>query len=211
MKIYSHWRSSASYRLRIAMNLKGVPHELVAINLTPGRSEQLSPEYRRINKQGIVPSLILDDGTVLTQTMAIIEYLDEDFRDPLLLPERPEERARVRALCQIVCADMHPLHTTRVIEHLKHARVQDDDSAKAWIAHWVTPGLRAIEALIGERDTCIGSVVTMADVFLVPEVYAAHRFGVDIDPFPKIRRVDEYCSRLAAFRDAHPAAQPDAT
>jgi len=209
MKLYSHWRSSASYRVRIALNLKALTYEQVTLDLDKSQAAQHRPEYIRVNPQSVVPSLELDDGTVLMQSMAIIEYLEETWPEPPLLPKRVEDRALVRALSQMVCADMHPLHTTRLIDYLGEALALNQVSIDRWIAHWSTKGLRAIEKLIGNNG-CVGETLTMADVFLVPEVYAARRFKVDLMPFEKIRKVEERCNGLEAFQLAHPSRQPDA-
>jgi len=208
VKLYSHWRSSASYRVRIALHLKGLACEHVTLDLDKGHADQHRAEYRRINPQGVVPSLQLDDGATLMQSIAIIEYLEEAYPEPRLLPRRLEERALVRALSQMVCADMHPLHTTRLIDYLSVSL--DQASIDRWIAHWTTSGLRAIEGFIGEDGYCVGGALTMADVFLVPEVYAARRFKVNLDPFERIRKVEERCKALKAFQLAHPSRQPDA-
>jgi len=210
MKLYSHWRSSASYRVRIALNLKARTYEQVTLDLAKSHAAQHRPEYRRVNPQGVVPSLELDDGTILMQSMAIIEYLEEAWPEPPLLPESIADRTLVRALSQIVCADMHPLHTTRLIDYLGEPLALNQVSIDRWIAYWTTMGLRAIEGLIGNEGYCVGEAVTMADVFLVPEVYAARRFKVDLEPFEKIRRIEERCNELKAFQLAHPSRQPDA-
>jgi maleylacetoacetate isomerase len=210
MKLYSHWQSSASYRVRIALNLKALTCEQVTLNLHKSHAAQHRPEYRRVNPQGVVPSLELDDGAALMQSMAIIEFLEETWPEPPLLPKSVEDRALVRALSQIVCADMHPLHTTRVIDYLEETLSLHQDSIDRWIAHWSTMGLRAIEGLIDDSGYCVGETVTMADVFLVPEVYAARRFKVDLEPFEKIRMVEKRCNELEAFQLAHPSRQPDA-
>ena len=210
MKLYSHWRSSASYRVRIALNLKGLTYEYVPLDLDKKRADQHRPEYRRVNPQGVVPSLELDNGVILMQSMAIVEYLEEAWPDPHLLPEQIEDRARARALSQMVCSDMHPLHTTRLIDYLGQALSLNQPSIDSWIAHWCNIGLSTIEALIGNDGYCVGGAISMADVFLVPEIYAARRFKVDLAPFKRIRRVEERCNSLEAFQLAHPARQLDA-
>ena len=210
MKLYSHWRSSASYRVRIALNLKGLTYEYVPLDLDKKRADQHRPEYKRVNPQGVVPSLQLDNGVILMQSMAIVEYLEEAWPEPHLLPEQIEKRARARALSQMVCSDMHPLHTTRLIDYLGQAPSLKPDSIDRWIAHWCNIGLSAIEGLIGNDGYCVGEAISIADVFLVPEVYAARRFKVDLAPFKRIRMVEEHCNGLEAFQLAHPARQPDA-
>jgi maleylacetoacetate isomerase len=211
MKLYSHWRSSASYRVRIALNLKGLTCEHVTLDLDKRQADQHRPEYRRVNPQGVVPSLQLDNGTVLMQSMAIIEYLEEICSSPCLLPKSIEDKALVRALSQMVCADMHPLHTTRLLDYLGVTLSLRQASIDRWTAHWSALGLRTIEQLIGSDGHCVGGTITMADVFLVPEIYACRRFNVDLEPFEKIRRVEERCNGLEAFQLAHPLRQPDAT
>ena len=211
MKLYSHWRSSASYRVRIALNLKGLTYEYVPLDLDKKRSDQHRPEYRRVNPQGVVPSLELDNGTVVMQSMAIVEYLEEAWPQPRLLPERIEDRARARSLSQMVCSDTHPLHTTRLIDYLGQKLSLTQASIDSWIAHWCNMGLSTIEGLIGNDGYCVGGALSIADVFIVPEVYAARRFKIDLAPFKKIRRVEEQCGGLEAFQLAHPLRQPDAS
>jgi maleylacetoacetate isomerase len=210
MKLYSHYRSSASYRVRIALNLKVLTYEHVTLDLDKSHADQHRPEYQRVNPQSVVPSLELDNGTILMQSMAIIEYLEEAWPEPRLLPRRIEDRALVRALSQIVCTDMHPLHTTRLINYLGEGLSLQQISIDRWITHWSTIGLKTIERLVGDDGYCVGGAITMADVFLVPEVYAARRFKVDLEPFERIRRVEERCNGIEAFQLAHPLRQPDA-
>jgi len=197
--------------VRIALNLKSFIYELATLDLNMRHADQHRPEYRRVNPQGVVPSLELEDGTILMQSMAIIEYLEEARPEPHLLPKRIEDRALVRALSQLVCADMHPLHTTRLIDYLGQELSMHQDAIHGWIAHWSTIGLKAMEQLIGNDGYCVGGTVTMADVFLVPEIYAARRFKVDLAPFERIRRVEQRCNDLEAFTLGHPSRQPDAS
>ena len=211
MKLYSHWRSSASYRVRIALNLKGLTYEYVPLDLDKNRSDQHRPEYRRVNPQGVVPSLELDNGVVLMQSMAIVEYLEEAWPAPHLLPEQMEDRARARSLSQMVCSDMHPLHTTRLIDYLEQKLSLKQASIDSWIARWCNSGLSTIEGLIRNDGYCVGGALSIADVFLVPEVYAARRFKIDLAPFKRIRKVEERCAGLEAFQLAHPLRQPDAS
>jgi maleylacetoacetate isomerase len=210
MNLYSHWRSSASYRLRIALHLKRVAFKQITVDLTPAQSAQHRPEFKTINPQGLVPSLVLDNGCVLTQSIATIEYLDELIAMPPLLPGDAAARARIRAMAQMVTSDMHPLHTTRVFEYMANTLRLDQLALDRWTSHWVTRSLAAIEVMIGDTGYCFDNAVTLADVVLVPEVYAARRFKVDLTPFPRVRRVDERCCALEAFALAHPSRQPDA-
>lgn len=210
MKLYGYWRSTSSYRVRIALALKGVPVEHVPVHLVRGGGEQLQPAYRAINPQARLPSLALDDGTVLTQSPAILEYLEERYPDPPLLPADPVARAHVRALAAIVGCDIHPLHNSGPLNHLRGDLGVAEPGVQAWIARWIGDGFAAIEALIGADGFCFGPDPGMADVYLVPQLYAAKRFAVPLDAYPKIARVDALCEAHPAFAAAHPARQPDA-
>ena len=207
MKLYTYFRSSAAYRVRIALNLKGVAYEAVPVNLLKG--EQRQEGYRAVNPQQRVPSLDIG-GATLIQSPAILEYLDEAYPEPPLLPVGAANRARVRAVASLIACDIHPLNNSGVLAYLKTRLGHDQATADEWYAHWVREGFDAVEALIEPGPYAFGSRVTMADVYLVPQVFNARRFNVPLDAYPKIAAVDEACAALTAFRDAAPANQPDA-
>lgn len=210
MKLYTYWRSTSSYRLRIALALKGIPVESVPVHLVRDGGEHTKPAYRAVNPQGRVPALALDDGTVLTQSPAIIEYLEEVQPLPALLPSDPVKRAKVRAVAAIIGCDIHPLHNAAPLNHLRRVFGRSEPEVQGWIETWIAQGFSAIEALIGEDGYCFGPEPGLADIYLLPQLYAAHRFGVPLDAFPKIRRVEALASEHPAFRLAHPSNQPDA-
>jgi maleylpyruvate isomerase len=210
VKLYSYFRSSAAYRTRIALNLKGIPYATASIHLTKGGGQQHGADFRAVNPQRRVPALALDDGEVLIQSLAIIEYLDEAFPSPPLMPADPVERAHVRALAQVIACDIHPLNNTSPLFYLKNALKQDQETINAWYAHWVTVGFEAVEALLRPGPYSFGEAVTLADVCLVPQVANARRFNVPLDRFPKIVAVDAACLKLPAFDKARPENQPDA-
>jgi len=211
MKLYNFFRSGTSHRLRIALRLKGLDVDYVAVDLR--REQHLSDEYKALNPQGLVPALV-HDGSVLIQSPAIIEWLEERFPTPALLPTAIDDRARVRALAAIVGCDIHPVNNRRILEALRHDFGADDASVNRWCANWITAGFDAIEALLAtdarRGDFCFGASPTLADVYLVPQVESARRFKVDISRWPRIQAVDAACNRLDAFRLAAPALQPDA-
>ena len=210
MKLYSYFRSSAAYRARIALNLKGLPYETASIHLTKGGGRQHTPEYRAVNPQRRVPALTLDNGDVLIQSLAIIEYLDETHPEPPLLPKDPIARAHVRAVAQAIACDIHPLNNTSPLFYLKTEMKHDQDAINAWYAHWVTVGFEAVETLLKPGPYCFGAQVGLADICLVPQVANARRFNVPLDKFPTIVAVDAACQKLPAFDKAQPANQPDA-
>ncbi|HEX2216807.1 MAG TPA: maleylacetoacetate isomerase [Xanthobacteraceae bacterium] len=210
MKLYSYFRSSAAYRARIALNLKGLPHEIVPIHLVQDGGRHRTPEYRRINPHMRVPALALSGGDVLIQSLAIIEYLDEIYPDPPLLPTGAEERAHVRAVAQIIACDIHPLNNSMVLLYLRHTLGQERPAIDTWYAHWIRTGFDAIEHLIRPGPYAFGSHITLADVCLVPQVANARRFNVPLDDYPKIVSVDAACLKLPAFDTARPEKQPDA-
>jgi len=210
VKLYSYFRSSAAYRARIALNLKGLPYDMESIHLTRGGGRQHSPEYRAINPQQRVPALRLDNGEVLIQSLAIIEYLDEIHPEPPLLPADPIARAHVRAVAQAIACDIHPLNNTSPLFYLKNELKHDQAQINVWYAHWVTVGFEAVEALLRPGPYAFGDHVTLADVCLVPQVANARRFNVPLDRFPKIVAVDAACLKLPAFDKARPENQPDA-
>lgn len=213
MKLYTYFRSSAAYRVRIALNMKGLAWEAVPVHLLRNGGEQLSQEYRQVHPGAMVPALD-DDGTILTQSLAIIEYLDEVHPQAALLPADPLGRARVRSLSQTVACDIHPLNNIRVLRYLTHTIGVDEDSRKTWYLHWLKEGFDALEAqLAGSSETgtfCHGETPTMADCCLVPQVFNARRFDLDMAAYPTITRIDEACMTLEPFADAQPARQPDA-
>ena len=209
MKLYSYFRSSAAYRARIALNLKGITYEMASVNLTKGCGQQHAAEFRAVNPQRRVPALALDNGDVLIQSLAIIEYLDEVFPAPPLLPADPVARAHVRALAQVIACDIHPLNNTSPLFYLKNTLKHDQDAINAWYAHWVTVGFEAVEALLRPGPYSFGDKVTLADVCLVPQVANARRFNVPLDKFPKIVAADAACLKLPAFYKARPENQPD--
>jgi len=209
MKLYSYWRSSTAYRVRIALEFKGIPYEVQSVNLVKDGGENFKPEYLAMNPQGRVPTLVLDGQRVLTQSPAILEYLEERNPTPALLPQGLEERAHVRALCAVVACDIHPLNNLRTLRSLR-MQGQDDVAVQSWIAHWIEEGFQTIEGLIGDDGYCYGDSPTLADVCLVPQIYNARRFGVPLDAFPRIARIERMCQALPAFRRARPEVQPDA-
>jgi maleylacetoacetate isomerase len=210
VKLYSFFRSSAAYRLRIALNLKGLAFETVSVHLTKDGGRNYAPEYRAVNPQMRVPALALDSGEVLTQSLAIIEYLDETHPEPPLLPKDPLARARVRAMAQIIACDIHPLNNTSPLRYLKNQLHHEQAEIDAWYHHWVSVGFEAIEATIAPSPYTCGNAVTLADICLVPQVYNARRLKVPLDRFPKIVAADAACLKLPAFDKARPENQPDA-
>jgi len=210
VKLYSYFRSSAAYRVRIALNLKGVPHQLVPIHLAKDGGHNLRPEFRAINPQMRLPALELSGGEVLIQSLAIIDYLDEIYPQPPLLPVDVLARARVRAIAHIIACDIHPLDNVAPLRYLKHQLGHAQSEIDAWYHHWVIEGFAAIEALIGAGPYSCGAQVTLADLCLVPQVFNARRLKVPLERFPKIVAADAACLKLAAFDKARPENQPDA-
>jgi maleylacetoacetate isomerase len=208
--LYSFFRSSAAYRVRIALHLKGLTPEMVSIHLQKEGGLNKKPEFRAINPQMRVPALKLDSGEVLIQSLAIMEYLDETHPQPPLLPQDPLARARARGLAQLIACDIHPLNNVGPLRYLKNELGQPQSKIDAWYHHWILEGFAALEALIGDGRYAVGNEVTLADICVVPQVYNARRFKVLLDRFPKIVAVDAACSKLAAFDKARPENQPDA-
>ena len=210
MLLYDYFRSSAAYRVRIALNLKGLSPERRFIHLRKG--EQRAPGYLELNPQGFVPTLVVGERR-LTQSLAIIEYLDEKHPLPPLLPHGPEDRAWVRAVALAIACDIHPLNNLRVLQHLSKQLEIDETRRDDWYRHWVREGFNALEPILAERASgplCFGDSPTIADVCLVPQVANAERLKVDMTPYPRIRAVNEACQRIPAFADAQPSRQPDA-
>ena len=210
MKLYTYFRSSAAYRVRIALNLKGLSSEMITIHLQKQGGLNKRPEYRAVNPQMRVPALQLDSGDVLIQSLAIIEYLDEVHPKPPLLPRDPLERAKVRALAQMIACDIHPLNNTSPLRYLKHQLGQDQAKIDAWYHHWILEGFEPLETMLRPGPYAFGGEVTLADICLVPQVYNARRLKVPLDRFPKIVAVDAACAKLGPFEQARPENQPDA-
>ena len=210
MKLYTYFRSSAAYRTRIAFNLKGVTAEQVFIHLTKDGGKQHTPEYRAVNPQRRVPALELDGGEILTQSPAIIEYLDEIHPKPPFLPADPVERARVRAFAALIGCDIHPLNNLAPLQYLRRVLKQEQPAIDEWYRHWVTEGFTALETMIRSGPYCFGSNVTLADIYLVPQMYNARRLKTPLDAFPKLVAADAALLKLPAFDKARPENQPDA-
>jgi maleylacetoacetate isomerase len=210
VKLYSYFRSSAAYRVRIAFNLKGLNFETAPIHLQKEGGQQLKPAYRAVNPLMRVPTLELDSGERLTQSLAIIEYLDEVHPQPPLLPRDPVERAQVRALAQLIACDIHPLNNLAPLRYLKNELGHDQSKIDAWYHHWVLAGFDALEAMVQPGPYAFGADVTIADICLVPQVANARRLKVPLDRFPKIVAIDAACAKLPAFDKARPENQPDA-
>ncbi len=211
--LYGYFRSSAAYRVRIALNLKGLAYDQAPVNLV--RGEQRGDDFRARNPQGLVPVLETDEGQRLTQSLAICEYLEERYPAPALLPADAAGRARVRALAQLVASEIHPLDNLRVLKYLVHELEVDDAAKLAWYHHWIHEGFAALEAMLtreaGTGEFCHGDTPTLADICLVPQVFNAERFDCDLSAYPTIRRIVATCRALPAFQQAAPEAQPDAT
>jgi maleylacetoacetate isomerase len=213
LELYTYWRSSASYRVRIALNLKSLPYVTHAVNLVKDGGEQFGAQYRAVNPQSRVPTLV-HDGQRITQSLAIIEYLDEVFPGTRLIPKDPVDRARVRTLSQIIACDIQPMQNTSTTKYLKDKLHLDEAAISQWLREWITRGLDAFNALL-ERDHlagkfCHGDTPSMADCCLVPQMFAADRFGVPATKYPRLALIAENCSHLPAFQHAHPAKQTDA-
>lgn len=213
VRLYGYWRSSAAWRVRIALHLKGVEWRSVPVHLARDGGEQRRPEFLALNPQGLVPTLEID-GLVLTQSLAMIEYLDETRPDPPLLPADHAGRARVRSLAQLVASDVHPLNNLRVLQYLRDRLDIDDARRDAWYRHWISEGLGALEARLAREPAtgrfCHGDAPGLADCCLVPQLYNARRYGCPVDDFPTLLRIDAACGELDAFRAATADAQDDA-
>ncbi len=210
MKLYSYFRSSAAYRVRIALNFKGMTYETVPVHLVKDGGHNRRPEFRAINPQMRIPTLVAPTGDILIQSLAIIEYLEEVQPDPPLLPRDPIARAKVRALADIIACDIHPLNNVGPLRYLKRELHQEQTAIDAWYHHWIIEGFEALESLVEPAPYACGTEVTMTDVCLVPQVYNARRLKVPLDEFPKILAIEAACLKLPAFDRARPENQPDA-
>jgi maleylpyruvate isomerase len=213
VKLYSYFRSSAAYRVRIALNLKNLPYDYEPIHLLKDGGQQLKAEYRRLSPAGLVPTLV-DDDTPLNQSLAIIEYLEETHPTPPLLPCAPLDRAHARAIALQVACEIHPLNNLRVLKYLKRTLNVSDEQKHAWYRHWIESGFATLDAQLANDPRtgkfAIGDTPTLADAFIVPQVFNAQRFNIDIAPFPTILRIFDNAMQLDAFSKAAPPAQPDA-
>lgn len=209
MKFYSYWRSTTSYRVRVALNFKAMAYETVPVDLMAG--DQRSRDYVEMNPGKVVPTLLLNDGTVLTQSMAILEYLDAIEPLPRLIPTDPLERAKVMAVAHSVALDIHPMNNLRVVDQLKSRFGATPEDARDWMDHWMVAGFTAVEALLPNTASfAFGDAPNIADIYITAQVYSARRWGVDLGRFPKIARVEAACLRLPAVATAHPDNHPDA-
>ncbi|WP_281645347.1 maleylacetoacetate isomerase [Parendozoicomonas sp. Alg238-R29] len=206
MKLYSYFRSSAAFRTRIALNLKGLDYEQVAINLLNG--EQNEQEYKAVNPMGLVPALGTEEG-VLGQSLAIIEWLDETYPEPALLPKLGWEKAQTRAMAYGIACDIHPLNNSRVLKYLQNDLSQSEEAVTTWYYHWIAKSFEALEQQVEATPFCVGNTPTLADICLIPQVKNAKRFAMDLSPFPKILGIWDHCMTLDAFIQAAPESQPD--
>lgn len=213
LTLYSYWRSSAAYRVRIALNLKGLDYAIQPVHLVRDGGEQHADSYREMNPQQLVPTLLHGQRRI-TQSLAIMEYLDECWPEPALLPGDAWGRARVRALSQLVACDIHPLNNLRVLQYLKREQGIEQDAIDAWVLHWMREGFTALEAMLdASAETgvfCHGEFPTMADCCLIPQLYNARRFGLDLAAYPELTRIEANALALPAFDAARPEKQPDA-
>ena len=213
MQLYTYFRSSAAYRVRIALNLKGLEYESLPLHLTRGGGEHRHADYLAVNPQGLIP-LLIDGATRIAQSLAIIEYLEETHPEPPLLPRAPAARARARSLALVIACDTHPLNNLRVLNYLRAPLGLDAAAVSEWYRHWVACGLHALEAEAagaqGDARHLVGSAVTVADICLVPQMYNARRFACDLTPYPRLNEISAHLEGLRAFAKAAPAAQPDA-
>ena len=213
MKLYTFFRSSASYRVRIALNLKGLQYEQAPIHLRRGGGEQLSAAYKAINPQALLPALE-DGGKILTQSLAIIEYLEERYPQPPLLPRDPADKALVRSMALIIACEVHPIQNLRVLQYVKREYNQSDEQVNRWAQHWINLGLAALEQMIVAQPRrgkfCCGGTPTLADICLVPQLGNARRYGCALSQYPAIMEIEKNCMALPAFTDAAPEKQPDA-
>jgi len=209
MILHGYWRSGTSYRTRIALNLKGLSYDQVGVDLRTGA--QRSGDYLALNPQGLVPALVTDGGDVLSQSPAILEWLEETFPQPALLPSDPVARAQVRAMAAVVGCDIHPLNNLRVLKAIK-AIGADEAATQGWIEQWIVSGFDALEAMVANhgRGWCYADTPTLADCYLIPQIYSARRFNVDLSAYPNLLAIEARAQAHPAFAAAHPDRQPDA-
>lgn len=212
MKLYTFFRSSAAFRVRIALNLKGLPYESLPKSFA--KNEHRAADYLALNPQGLIPALATDEGAVLSQSLAIIEYLNDKYPSTPLLPAGPLDRARVRSMALAISCDIHPLNNLRVLNYLRSELKQDDQAVSQWYRHWVAEGFKGLEAQAREFSSdqryCFGEAVSLADICLVPQMFNARRFETDLTPFPTLTAISSHLESLPAFAAARPEAQPDA-
>ncbi|AEI92838.1 maleylacetoacetate isomerase MaiA [Roseobacter litoralis Och 149] len=209
LTLYSYWRSSTSYRVRVALNLKGLSYRTVPVDLVAGA--QRAPDYVTKNPSKAVPTLVLEDGTVLTQSLAILDYLEHTAPDPALLPSDPLQRAKVLAAAQIIASDIHPVNNFKVLSRLKSHHGFTGDTAAAWMRHWISEGLEAYQALLPDAPTySFANTPQLCDLCLVAQLYNAHRWGVDLTPFARLLDIEKQALKLPAFDAARPENQQDA-
>ena len=214
LRLYSYFRSSAAYRVRIALNLKKINYDAEFIHLLNDGGQHQSSEYEKINPQKMLPTLHITEPAIdLHQSLAILEYLEETHPSPALLPKAPIERAQVRAMALAICCDIHPLNNLRVLNYLKETLTADKEQTTAWYQHWIHEGFRALENKLRTQNSnglfCLGDAPTFADICLIPQVYNAQRFGCNLSHFPLIQTINQHCLSLAAFKKASPEEQPD--
>ena len=214
MKLYSYFRSSAAFRVRIVLNIKNIPYQILPIHLLKEGGQQKLPKYHQVNPQQLVPALELDHGTILTQSLAIIEYLDEVYPTPPVLPRKPLERAYTRAIASQIACDIHPLNNLRVLKYLEENILQTKETINKWYQHWIQKGLRPLEEIIRKSSYkgryCCGDHITMADICLVPQLFNARRFNCVLDDYPTLLAIEQECLKSPHVIRALPQNQPDA-
>lgn len=213
LKLYGYWRSTAAYRVRIALNIKQIDYAQESVHLVKNGGEQHKPEFRRLNPQGLVPTLI--DGNInISQSLAILEYLEDKYPENTLLPNDLTARAKTRQLCQIIACDVHPLNNLRILKYLSNELSITDDAKQVWYHHWIREGFKAFEQIIEQNQFTgsfsMGKELSLADACLIPQIYNANRFNFPMDEFPRLQEINENCLQLTAFQNAVPENQPDA-
>ena len=209
LRLYSYFRSSAAYRVRIALNYKGIEYQQIPVNLLA--DEQNSKEYLAVNPLGLVPALVLVDDTIITQSTAILEWLEEQYPEPGLYPHDAATRAKARSLCNIIACDIHPLNNLRVLKYLKEELKISEEQKNNWYQHWIAKGFSSMEKALSPDSYALGDTVSMVDIYLIPQVYNALRFNQDMNSYPNITRIYHRCNELDAFKRAAPESQMDAS